>query len=114
MQWGASTQTALRAEDICAKNVTVTFSDGGVLSNQLLANYLSVAGDSGAPVFYPLDDGTSVLLVGLNVGAAQPADTNPQPVGRPTAPNGTYAVIRPWRNVENDLELTLGLLARLP
>jgi hypothetical protein len=110
---GASTQTTLRTGDICAKNVTVTFSDGGVLSDQLLANYVSVTGDSGAPVFYPLD-GTSVLLVGLNVGAALPADTHPQPVGRPTAPNGTYAVISPWRNVESDLELTLGLLARLP
>jgi hypothetical protein len=111
---GASTKTTLRTGDICAKNVTVRFSDGGVLRDQLLANYLSVAGDSGAPVFYPLGDGTSVLLVGLNVGAAQPGDTTPQPVGRRTAPDGTYAVISTWRNVESDLELTLGLPTRLP
>jgi hypothetical protein len=112
---GASTQTTLRSGIVCGKNVTVTFADGGVLSNQLLANYLSTTGDSGAPVFYPLD-GTSVLLVGLNVGATQPAYTNPppNPAVYPPASNGTYAVISPWSNVESDLGLSLGLAVQTP
>ncbi|WP_233838083.1 S1 family peptidase [Paraburkholderia sp. ZP32-5] len=107
---GASTQTTLRTGVICAKNVTVTFDDQGVLTDQLLANYRSSGGDSGAPVFY-VADGASVYMVGLNVGAtlADHADPQPDQGEWPPADNGTYAVISPWMNVERDLDLTLGL-----
>lgn len=107
---GASTQTALQTGQICAKNVTVTFDDGGTLEGQLLANYRSIAGDSGAPVFVPHESG-NVLLVGLNVGATLPQDVQPPPDQSrfPPYSNGTYAVISPWFNVEADLGFSLGL-----
>lgn len=113
---GAATATALRSGLICGKNVTVTFADGGVLDNQLLANYLSQEGDSGAPVFFALDSDSSVLLIGLNVGATEPqyAEPEPDPDEYPPANSGAYAVISPWRNVEQNLGLTLGLPAQTP
>jgi hypothetical protein len=112
---GASSQTALRSGVICAKNVTVTFDDQGVLTDQLLANYVSSGGDSGAPVFYVAGD-ASVYMVGLNVGATLPVYVQPAPDEHlwPPAGNGTYAVISPWMSVERDLNLTLGLQAIAP
>lgn len=112
---GASNQTALRSGVICAKNVTVTFDDQGVLTDQLLANYVSSGGDSGAPVFY-VAGGASVYMVGLNVGATLPADVQPAPDEHqwPPSTNGTYAVISPWMSVERDLNLTLGLQVITP
>lgn len=102
---GASTKTALRSGVIAARNVTVTFADGGVLTEQLLANYLSAEGDSGAPVFIP-DSGNNVALVGLNVGATEPKFVQPPPDQGTYPPvNGTYAVISTWANVRQDLRL---------
>ncbi|MGH8779296.1 hypothetical protein [Paraburkholderia sp.] len=107
---GASNQTALRSGVISARNVTVTFDDHGVLTNQLLANYLSSSGDSGAPVFHIAGE-TLVYMIGLNVGATLPGYVQPPPNTQqwPPAENGTYAVISPWMSVERDLNLTLGL-----
>jgi hypothetical protein len=103
---GASTATTLRNGVVCGTNVTVTFADGGVLTEQLLANYLSTEGDSGAPTFVTIND-ESVLIVGLNVGSTAPAHTNPAPNPGiyPPAGDGTYAIVTPWNNVERDLGL---------
>jgi hypothetical protein len=92
---------------IRAAAATVTFDDGGVLQDQYLANYESHEGDSGAPV-YVKDTGHAVRLVGLNVGATNPADVSP-PVDQalyPPAPNGTYAIISKWHRIEADLGVT--------
>ena len=106
---GASTKTKLRDGVICAKNVTVTFEDRGVLTGQLLANYLSAEGDSGAPVFHVAGE-TSVFLVGLNVGVTAPEHADPRPDPHEWPPcKGFYAVVSPWMNVERDLDLSLGL-----
>jgi hypothetical protein len=104
---GASTQTTERPGKIAGKDVTVTFEDGGTLLHQLLANYLSAAGDSGGPVYVKGVD-PSVLLVGLNVGAAFPQDTNPPPneVTYPPPANGRYGIISPWAAVVADLGLS--------
>jgi hypothetical protein len=103
---GASNKTTERFGVIAGANVTVNFADGGVLQGQLLANYLSSDGDSGAPVYVKTND-TEVELVGLNVGGTEPQYTNPQPNQGtyPPASNGTYAIISPWASIEHDLGL---------
>jgi hypothetical protein len=112
---GASNQTVLREGVICAKNVTVRFDDDGTLTDQLLANYVSSGGDSGAPVFYRAG-GASVYMVGLNVGATLADNATPPPDQGtwPPADGDTYAVISPWMSVERDLGLTLGLALVAP
>jgi hypothetical protein len=88
--------------EICATNAAVTFGGGAVLRNQYLARYASEDGDSGAPV-YVKDGGLNVRLVGLNVGAAAPADVDP-PVGPGYPPvAGHYAVISKWARIEAEL-----------
>jgi len=87
-------------------SATVTFDDGGILDDQYLANYLSLSGDSGAPV-YVKDADPNVRLVGLNVGSTPPGDANPQPNQHTYPPaSGTYAVISKWTRIETDLGVT--------
>ena len=102
---GASTATTLRSGKIRGENVTVTFSDGGKLTGQLLADYKSEKGDSGAPVFTGPQAGSSVELVGMNVGAAEPDDVDPAPNPKWLPQDGAYAVISPWANIKSDLGL---------
>lgn len=84
-------------------SATVTFEDGGILDDQYLANYLSLSGDSGAPV-YVKDANPNVRLVGLNVGACAPGDANPTPNQHTYPPaNNTYAIISKWARIETDL-----------
>lgn len=102
---GASTAKTLRNGKIRGDNVTITFSDGGTLTGQLLADYQSEKGDSGAPVFTDPQAGSSVELIGMNVGAAEPGDTNPTPDPRWLPADGAYAIISPWANIKSDLGL---------
>jgi hypothetical protein len=103
---GSASKTVERSGVIAGKGVTVTFVDGGTLVNQLLANYLSTEGDSGAPV-YVKGAGDNVSLVGLNVGATEPAHTNPKPNEHTYPPaGGTYAIISPWAAIKVDLNLS--------
>ena len=99
---GATSQTVERSGKICSLNATVKFSDGGVLTEQYIANYLTKTGDSGAPV-YIKKGGDNVTLIGLNVGGAKLADITadaPDPNTCPANSSGEYAVISAWENVE--------------
>jgi hypothetical protein len=101
---GASTKLTERTGEIGSLKATVKFDDGGILDDQMLANYLSQHGDSGAPVYVKGANDT-VTLVGLNVGAALVADITsgaPDPTQYPPI-KGTYAVISPWARVSADL-----------
>jgi hypothetical protein len=103
---GGATATTERQGIVCGVNVTVTFLDGGTLVHQVLANYLSKAGDSGAPV-YTKGAGHNVSVVGINVGGTAPQFTNPMPNPAiyPTNSSGEYAVISSWAAVVADLGL---------
>lgn len=91
---------------VAVTSATVTFEDGGILDDQYLANYLSLSGDSGAPV-YVKDADPNVRLVGLNVGACAPGDANPTPNQHTYPPaSGTYAIISKWARIEADLGVT--------
>jgi hypothetical protein len=89
-----------RQGKIVAVNVSVSFEDGGVLDDQLLASYESREGDSGAPVYVKHDD-THVGLVGLNVGSTLAKDVHPKP------PDGEYAVISRWARIAADIGVAL-------
>jgi hypothetical protein len=105
---GAASKAKPRAGDICGTNVTVTFAGGGVLTDQLLATYVSQNGDSGAPVFTDAGHG-NVLLVGLNVGVAAPQYVRPAPdPGVYPPPKNGYAVISPWASIAAELGVELG------
>ena len=93
---------------IVALDVSVKFEEGGVLDHQLLANYVSESGDSGAPVYRKQDD-SNVELIGLNVGSTEPQYVNPAPDPHryPPPAGGEYAVISPWLNIAADLNVAL-------
>lgn len=102
---GASIKTLERPGVICSTNATVRFSDGGVLSDQYLATYLTRNGDSGAPVYIKNMD-PNVTLIGINVGGTEfqyieegAPDQNTYPPNK----DGMYAVISKWDNILGDL-----------
>ncbi|HET7228372.1 MAG TPA: hypothetical protein VFJ16_00075 [Longimicrobium sp.] len=108
MMQGASSATAERSGDIVSVGATVRFSDGGVLTGQIIAAYVSHAGDSGGPVYIPMSDNVNVHLLGINVGSSQSADINPAP------PLGTYGVCSPWASIVSELGAMDVLAAQAP
>ncbi len=102
---GASTQATERSGVICSVDATVRFEDGGVLSQQYLATYLTRVGDSGAPV-YIKGPNPNIVLIGINVGGTAIDDIEqgaPDPATYPPNADGMYAVISKWENVLADL-----------
>lgn len=97
-----------RSGQLAATGVTVDFEDGGVLENQWLANYDSRTGDSGAPV-YLKTSGSTVELLGLNVGATEVRFVHPVPdeTKYPPVKGDLYGIISPWSNVVSDLGVSL-------
>ncbi len=88
------------------KNATVIM-DGYTLVEQAIANYPSQNGDSGAPIYYNLDD-DNVQLVGIHVGKGcniTHVDDRSFAVPGCNAQNknAIYKVFSPWENVEESL-----------
>ena len=94
-----------------AKNQPMKYysaKDGlGVLDDQVVANYASAGGDSGAPVF-TVTSGTSVKILGQHVGKFCEVDLNsghPNPYSYwcTTTPAGALTVFSPWPAVKTKL-----------
>jgi hypothetical protein len=77
---------------IQAKGVGITngYSCGPELRSQILTNYNSVAGDSGAPIFSTPDGSNNVYLYGIHVGTAKFGSS-------------TYRVYSPWEAIQSEL-----------
>lgn len=102
---GAATAQTERTGRICSVNATVRFEDGGVLTHQYLATYLTRVGDSGAPVYAKGVD-PEVTLIGINVGGTEIQDIQagaPNTNTYPANGDSRYAVISQWENVLLDL-----------
>ncbi len=88
----------------------VTAKDSrGVLDDQVVANYASGSGDSGAPVF-TVTSGTSVKILGQHVGKFCEVDLNsghpnpyPQWCTNPQTGEGALTVFSPWPAVKSTL-----------
>ena len=70
----AGINTSGSSGNILDNNVTIRDSNG-VLNDQVVANYPSIKGDSGAPVF-KLTSTTTAKIVGVHVGKACEVDLN--------------------------------------
>ena len=99
---GAVLKTAESPGKVVSTSATVDFDDGGTLEEQVIADYKTVTGDSGAPV-YKKTGGNNVEIIGLNVGGAEPQFVDPQPVDPPNPTTGEYGIVSPWANMETDL-----------
>ena len=88
----------------------VTAKDGlGVLDDQVVANYASAGGDSGAPVF-TITSGTSVKILGQHVGKFCLVDLNsghpstyPQWCTNTQTGEGALTIFSPWPAVKTKL-----------
>jgi len=79
--------------------LTVYDDKWGQLIDQTAANYLSLDGDSGAPVYTYSTSANNVELYGIHVGYACLIDSNPCPS------NLKIKVFSPWNNVVSELNL---------
>lgn len=71
------------------------FDDEQTLTNQVLASYTSVAGDSGGPVFAQAAGSSDVTFCGINVGSCTKDN-----VLLPEVPAGTFAIFSPWSEID--------------
>ncbi len=88
-----------------ALQATVKFASGSfesqTLSNQVLTNYKSIAGDSGAPVFEDAG-GDNVTFLGVNVGEAAASDVVSVGQG-PVSHLSEYGIYSPWESIVREL-----------
>lgn len=83
---------------IIGKGLTVSDPYYGTLFNQVVTNYSSSGGDSGAPVFTN-DDPNNVYLLGIHVGKLFVQGD----------PSTTYPVYSPWEGIRQELSLRTGV-----
>lgn len=84
-------------------HIGVTIRDNdGVLLDQVLANYRSDNGDSGAPVF-KMTGGSSAILLGQHVGKAKLVNFDGERAPLHNVTRWEMTVFSPWDNVESEL-----------
>ena len=122
MQGSASSKTTVNKGKIVSTDATVSFMGGGSQKEQIITNYKTVVGDSGAPAF--LNKGESkVSIIGLNIGGApiecitfddeeeddeESSEENVKMKDKeerlpPNSRTKEYGVVSPWANIETDL-----------
>ena len=75
------------------------YADGFTSKDQVAANYYSISGDSGAPVYSYSSSADDVILYGIHVGKACLVDQVPCPSGY------LITVFSKWSNVVSELDL---------
>jgi len=90
---------------VLTKDVTLrNHADYGVLSNQIVASYISAFGDSGAPV-YSINSDNDVFFHGVHVGLMCFADFPPTVPCLVGAVGNSFAIYSPWEHVMSELNL---------